>query len=235
MIDCPKCGWKNPDNAQKCAQCFEVLRQAPAPPPPQQTQVQQPYPQQTVARPPYVQQQLPPQTQYYPPQQQPYPGQAYPGQQPYGYPYQAYANYAGFWIRFAAQLIDGFVMFVVGIGIGLALGVSAFATSGLGGHGNAAVSAAGTVANLLSWTVGIAYIVGMNTMYGATLGKMAVGIRIVRSNGSPISFGIALARHLLQSVFAVFTCGLAYIAVAVNIGKQGWHDQIVDTVVIHSR
>lgn len=49
---CPKCGWNNPDNASKCANCFADMRaQAPQQPAqtqqmPQQLYVQQPMPQQ---------------------------------------------------------------------------------------------------------------------------------------------------------------------------------------------
>lgn len=63
-MQCPKCGWNNPDDAEKCANCFAELKAGAPPQPPQPTQ------------------QVPP------PPQQPY-GQQYP-QQPYAQqPYSA--------------------------------------------------------------------------------------------------------------------------------------------------
>lgn len=61
-MQCPKCGWNNPDDAEKCANCFAELKAAPppqptqqVPPPPQQPYGQQQYPQQPYAQQPYTQ------------------------------------------------------------------------------------------------------------------------------------------------------------------------------------
>lgn len=68
---CPKCGWKNDDNAEKCANCFTDLKEA-------QNQAQQPEPTQQMPGPPQQPPQ-PPYGQQYPPYQSPYS----PNQQPY--------------------------------------------------------------------------------------------------------------------------------------------------------
>jgi len=68
---CPKCGWKNPDDATKCANCFAELKpgqpqptqQMPSQPqPPQQPYAQQP-PEQPYSKQPYAQQPYQPQYQ----------------------------------------------------------------------------------------------------------------------------------------------------------------------------
>ena len=61
-MQCPKCGWQNPDNATKCNNCFTEMTAAAGQPQPTQQMPQQPYAQQP---------------------QQPYGQQPY-GQQPYG-------------------------------------------------------------------------------------------------------------------------------------------------------
>jgi uncharacterized RDD family membrane protein YckC len=76
------------------------------------------------------------------------------------------------------------------------------------------------------------YYVGFNTALGATPGKLILGMRILKTDGSKIGVGTALGRYLLQSIFAMLTCGLAYIAILLNDENRGWHDQIMDTMVV---
>ena len=223
-VKCPKCGWENPENAAACANCFQDLRSPqPAAPQqqPQQTQQmpgQQPPPQQPYQpHSPYGQQ------QQAPPQQRPYP------QQPQ-YPQAAYYDYAGFWIRVGAALIDGILLGGVHYLINMATH-----TGGLTSTDPMRLLQAQAGGMLLDLAIGCVYFVGMNTVYGATLGKMALGLTIVKSDGSSITFGTALLRYIVKSLFAMITCGLAYIAVAVDERHQGWHDKIADTIVIHTR
>lgn len=76
------------------------------------------------------------------------------------------------------------------------------------------------------------YYVGFNAALGATPGKLILSMRILKTDGSKIGFGTALARYLLQNVFALFTIGLAYIAILVNSEQRGWHDQVAGTIVV---
>ncbi len=78
----------------------------------------------------------------------------------------------------------------------------------------------------------VLYFVGFNTAFGATPGKMALGMKIVKTDSSNIGFGTALGRYLLQSLFSMLTCGLFYISILVNSENRGWHDQIMDTMVV---
>lgn len=87
----------------------------------------------------------------------------------------------------------------------------------------------------VSFALGIGYVCGFETVRGATPGKMALGIKILKTNGSPIGFGTSLGRLLLKGVFSGLTCLLAYIAVATNPVHQGWHDKLMNTMVVKSR
>lgn len=84
---------------------------------------------------------------------------------------------------------------------------------------------------MISLFINLFYFVGMNAACGATLGKMAVGIKIVQTDGSPIGFGKALLRFVVQTVLASVSCGLAYLVVAFNAEKRGLHDMAAGTVV----
>jgi uncharacterized RDD family membrane protein YckC len=67
--------------------------------------------------------------------------------------------------------------------------------------------------------------------WGRTLGKMALKIKVVKPDGSRVSywraFGRGLAYYLNQ-----FTLGFSFLIIAFTSKKRGLHDYIADTVVI---
>ncbi len=141
-------------------------------------------------------------------------------------------NNAGFWIRVAAALIDGLILMVPSglVVFGLAGGSAIW-------EGLAADTPADPfmiMAQFLPAGIGLLYYVIMNGTWVATLGKMAVHIKIVRADGSPIGYGIALARYLIKGILGNCTCSLMFLSVAFNPEYRGWHDQIVDTRVIYT-
>jgi len=142
-------------------------------------------------------------------------------------------NNADFWIRVAAHLIDGVVLAVPSMIVFFVLAGGAAIWQDLQTELASARLTSG-IAQLLSGAIGLLYYVIMNGTWGATLGKMAVRIKIVRADGSPIGYGVALARYLIKSILAMCTCSLAFLSVAFNPEYRGWHDQIVGTRVIRT-
>ena len=76
---------------------------------------------------------------------------------------------------------------------------------------------------------------------GQTLGRMALGIRVVRANGEPMTFGCAMLREvavkaLLFGVVSSFTFGLASLLDVLwplwDDENRALHDFIVDTRVV---
>lgn len=102
----------------------------------------------------------------------------------------------------------------------------------LGGADEEVVASASLVLGLL---VGLSYYVGMHGWRGATLGKMALGIRVARIDGSSIGYGVALTRYVLMVVLAFVPFGIAYLVMVDHPRRQCWHDRAVGTVVIHAR
>jgi uncharacterized RDD family membrane protein YckC len=85
--------------------------------------------------------------------------------------------------------------------------------------------------NLIAICVTIAYSTWMNGRWGATVGKMAIGAKIVNSDLTPISYGKALARALAEFLSGlVFLIG--YIMAAFDGKKRALHDQICGTLVV---
>ncbi len=97
-------------------------------------------------------------------------------------------KYAGFWRRVAAHFIDGVVM-------GLTMLAIVLVTIG----NNSLYLLTLIVPGVLS----IIYQLYFTTQYGASLGKMAMGIKIVRLDGGPIGFSQANLRYLPFLIFAV--------------------------------
>jgi len=130
--------------------------------------------------------------------------------------------FGGFWIRFAAYIIDGLILTLIGIVLGVMFGV-VFRSS---------VDAAQGLLSLISLVVSIGYFVWSWVRSGSTPGMNLLGLRVVRdADGGPISWGRALLRYLgiVISTLALF---IGLIWVAFDKRKRGWHDLIAGTVVI---
>lgn len=111
--------------------------------------------------------------------------------------------YADFWRRVGASLIDGAILFVVGITIG---------------RRNAFGSVAGFLYNWL--------LIAYND--GRTLGKMALGIRIARPDGSAVDLGTAAARAGMAIVSGL-ALGIGYLWAAWDPERRTWHDMVANT------
>ena len=134
-------------------------------------------------------------------------------------------RYAGFWVRFAAKFIDGIILQVVVRGLGLVLGI---ALNAAGNHSTAAATISGIVLGTLA---GGTYAIFFNGKYGATPGKMACKLRIVRADGSAISYGRACGRYFAE-LLSSLTLLIGYIMTGFDEEKRALHDRIADTRVI---
>jgi uncharacterized RDD family membrane protein YckC len=143
--------------------------------------------------------------------------------------------YAGFWIRAGAKIIDGILLFAVGIVIGLVtgagtvlaprLGPSIFPTNG---------SSVSILSMIVQYAVAIGYYVYMHGRYGQTLGKMACGIRVIRPNGEPISYMRAFGRYFAD-ILSGMILYIGYIMVGFDDQKRALHDRICDTRVVYKQ
>ena len=77
----------------------------------------------------------------------------------------------------------------------------------------------------------IGYFVAMWTWKGTSVGKICLGLKIVRTDGTPIDFAVALVRSLAACFsFMVFLLGFFW--AGWDKEKQSWHDKIAGTVVV---
>jgi uncharacterized RDD family membrane protein YckC len=132
--------------------------------------------------------------------------------------------YAGFWRRLLAVILDGIIVSIPANIFAAALGAS-FAITGGGIHYRSGGSGLQTVLFIVYEALLIAY------WNGQTIGKKAVGIRVVARGGQPVSIGMAFVRCLMKIVSGAVLC-LGYLWMLWDPNKQTWHDKVADTYVV---
>lgn len=138
-------------------------------------------------------------------------------------------EYAGFWKRAVAWLIDFFAL--MGIGMFLGLFVALVATAG----SEQIRSALQLGLQCLGLAVHICYFAGLeSSKYQATLGKLAMGIKVTDLEGGRITFLNALGR-LLAKILSALPLGIGFLMAGFTARKQALHDMIASTLVVRSR
>ncbi len=123
-------------------------------------------------------------------------------------------QYAGFWTRFAAYLIDSVIVAIV-------LGIVAAVL----------IPVIGVVSIVMVLALGLAYFIGMWAVKGQTLGKMVMGVRIIKTDGTPVTFGTAVLRYIGYLVSSIIL-DIGFLMIAWDSKKQGLHDKIAGTYVV---
>ncbi len=145
---------------------------------------------------------------------------------------------AGFWIRLAAWLIDnvllGIVIWLVGMVLALVAGGAASAGQNNPGAAAAGVFAAFGMFIIVALITSPIYFIVMIALKGQTVGKMAMGIKVVNMDGSQPSWGPAILRFLGYLV-SNFICYIGYLIAAFRADKRALHDLIAGTRVIKVR
>lgn len=134
-------------------------------------------------------------------------------------------NYAGFGPRLAAKILDGIILWVVNLGLNVAIGMS----TGLGGgEPNIALLLASIGVSL---ALNIGYGVFFIGKFGATPGKMACKLKVVRPDGTALGYGRAFGR-VFAEILSGMICYIGYIMAHYDEEKRALHDRICDTRVI---
>jgi uncharacterized RDD family membrane protein YckC len=140
---------------------------------------------------------------------------------------------AGFWIRFAARLIDGIILWVVSMIaiLPFILGIAAFAKdSGEKAEFSASSIVLIVVMYAIQFAIPAVYETVMVGRYEATLGKMALGLRVVRPNGQRLTYWRSLGRYGATILSGLTLC-IGYLMAAWDEEKRTLHDRVADTRV----
>jgi uncharacterized RDD family membrane protein YckC len=149
----------------------------------------------------------------------------------------------GFWPRLGAYILDRFLLMiivsVVWVPVSNVLGIPTPTAPSFAGleealrflQENSQFYVAQTILSLLLHCV---YDVGLNGRFGATVGKMALGARIIRMDGTPLGYKGALLRWLGCRLSDII-CYIGYLLVGFRKDKRGLHDLLAGTQVIYRR
>lgn len=138
------------------------------------------------------------------------------------YVQQVSITHAGFWLRLIAFLLDAVALYSLNIIVRLLAGQS--------------VDQPNFGFAMFEFAYMIAYFVAMTTVFGQTLGKMVMGIQVVRSEDSDRSDGSMLStiiyREFVGKFLSLLPLGFGFLMSGWSRDKRALHDMVADTKVI---
>ncbi len=133
-------------------------------------------------------------------------------------------EYAGFWIRFWAKIVDNFIVGFISIAMimipGAVIGIAGMADSMSGFFGY-----------MIQLIIPLAYNTFFIGKYAATPGKMALKLKVIKADGEKITYLRAAGRHFSEIISGVIMA-IGYIMAAFDKEKRALHDHICSTRVI---
>lgn len=122
-------------------------------------------------------------------------------------------RYAGFWRRFLAYVLDALLLLVVTFAI---LGMKGFFMPFL--------------PLIIGW---LYYTLMESSKYQATLGKIALSMKVTDMNGKRVSFARATGRYFGRILSGLILC-VGYLMIVWTKQKQSLHDKLAHTLVVRS-
>jgi uncharacterized RDD family membrane protein YckC len=152
-------------------------------------------------------------------------------------------HYGGFWMRFGARMIDGLIFMIPIVILAALLLPNLIRARGQAPIPPSPALAFGFVTVFVAFFLaGGCYEILMLRYRSGTLGKLACGLKVVRSNGLSLSWGVCFGRFFMWNVV---TSGIPYlnsvlmlvsgIMLGVDGEKRALHDRVCDTRVIYKQ
>jgi uncharacterized RDD family membrane protein YckC len=129
--------------------------------------------------------------------------------------------YGGFWIRFCAKFVDGIIQYILQFIVGFFVG-ALFSSDNI---------AALFFLQGIQIIIAAAYTTYFLGKFGATPGKMAFKLKVIRPDGEAITYARALGRHFAEILSGLILM-IGYIMAAFDDEKRTLHDRICDTRVV---
>ncbi|MDR3407155.1 MAG: RDD family protein [Methylovirgula sp.] len=151
-------------------------------------------------------------------------------------------QYAGFWIRLLAYIIDAIVMEAIALFAGVVLGIVLVVTGLSGAMGlpeadhHYPLPPGFTIA---FWIVGFAVTIAYNVYFNsgkwqATPGKRLLGLHLITVTGEPVSAGLAFGRWAAY-ILDGLTLDIGFLMIAWTREKTGLHDILCGTRVVYGK
>ena len=120
-------------------------------------------------------------------------------------------EYMGFWVRFAAWIVDFILLFVVQFVVSL---------TGLA---------------FVSISISLFYGVLFIGLRGQTPGKRVLGIQVVNQQGQVPGIGRAALREIIGKLVSTVVILVGFFWIGWDRNKHGWHDHIAGTYVVRKQ
>ena len=146
-------------------------------------------------------------------------------------------RFGGFWIRVLARLIDGAILWAFFVALMFvweaALRRVIFNPARATPYDVAAVWGGLGLIYLVSTAGLIVYEAWFLAHRGATPGKLAVGVRVVRGNGERLSTSRSIGRSFAYLLSSMLPQAIGFIMAGIDEEKRSLHDRICDTRVVY--
>jgi len=154
-------------------------------------------------------------------------------------------HYGGFWIRLGARMIDGLIFAVPFLVLAAVFIPSLMRAASQPGKPPSATDSVFAMFGLLGFFVFTFLLSGcyeilMLKYRSATVGKLACGLNVIRSDGRSLSWGVCFGRFFMWNIV---TSGIPYlnmivmlvssIMLGVDDEKRALHDRVCDTRVVY--
>lgn len=142
-------------------------------------------------------------------------------------------EYAGFWVRLAAYVIDSIIVFFGLLFVRLFLSgiMSVLSDTWIGGN----ILFHYTLKDILLYGFQVLYFILCTYLTGTTLGKRAMNLRVVSADGQKLTILNVVYRETIGRFLCSFSVGIGYIIAGVDREKRGLHDILCDTRVIYAK
>jgi len=152
-------------------------------------------------------------------------------------------RYGGFWLRLVGIFIDGVILaipvLILEFVLAAALGMNVTRV-GPNPSPDEVFAMLGPLMGLIglvwliSMAIGVTYEGFFLSKFGATPGKMAIGVKVVRPDGSGITIGRAVGRYFARMLSGIILY-IGFIMAGFDPQKRALHDRICDTLVVKAR
>ncbi len=143
---------------------------------------------------------------------------------------------AGFWVRWAALVIDNLIL---GIGGAVLGGCCGFFVGFFGALAKAGEQETRMLAGILGGILGallqVCYFTILTWRYGQTLGKKALNLRVVTTEYDSLTFGKAFLREVIGKFISTVMLFIGFLWVAWDEKKQAVHDKLAGTYVVKTK
>jgi uncharacterized RDD family membrane protein YckC len=134
----------------------------------------------------------------------------------------------GLGVRAVAVIVDSLVLIVV-------LGFLFALLFGRAKHGNGSASFNLSGWRFFAWgAASLAYFIVFEALTGATLGKRLMSLRVVREDGSPLTWEASFVRNLLRLVDGLFFYLVGFFVAWSSPRRQRLGDRFAQTLVVRA-